>query len=109
TYQDRQKGFAQRLQRLSPREHEMLGLLTDGYRARAIAERLAVSPTTVRTQIRAILAKLEVNSQLEAVALLYDDPLRHRMLDELTLDRGTEWAPARRTNLSRLGVFPSKG
>jgi DNA-binding NarL/FixJ family response regulator len=109
TYQDRQKCFAQRLQRLSPREHEMLGLLTDGYRARAIAERLAVSPTTVRTQIRAILAKLEVNSQLEAVALLYDDPLRHRMLDELTLDRGTEWAPARRTNLSRLGVFPSKG
>jgi two-component system nitrate/nitrite response regulator NarL len=109
SHQDRQSWFAQRLQRLDPREHEMLGLLAEGHRTRAIAECFVVSPTTVRTQIRAILAKLEVNSQLEAVALLYDDPLRSCMLDELTLDRATEWAPARRTNLSRLRVFPSEG
>ena len=58
-----------RLGRLSPREREVLGLLTDGLRAAVIAERLVVSMPTVRTQIRAILAKLQVGSQLEAVAL----------------------------------------
>jgi DNA-binding NarL/FixJ family response regulator len=109
SFQERQKWFAQRLQRLTPREQEMLGLLAGGYRACALAERFAASPTTVRTQIGVILAKLEVNSQLEAVALLYDDPLRHRMLNELALGRGTEWAPARRTNLSRHRAFPSRG
>jgi two-component system, NarL family, nitrate/nitrite response regulator NarL len=108
-YRNRQNSFSQRLQRLSRRQHEVLGLLADGYRAAAIAELFAVSPTTVRTQIRAILAELEVNSQLEAAALLYDDPLRHRMLDELTLDRGQECTPARRTNFSRLPMFPRKG
>jgi DNA-binding NarL/FixJ family response regulator len=51
------------------REREVLALLAQDYRAGATAEHLVVSLTTVRTQIRAILVKLEVNSQLEAVAL----------------------------------------
>lgn len=62
--------WSRRLGRLSSREREVLDLLAEGHRAAAIAERFVVSMTTVRTQIRAILAKLEVNSQLEAVALL---------------------------------------
>jgi DNA-binding NarL/FixJ family response regulator len=74
-YIDRQRQFAKRMDRLSPREHEVLTLLADGHRASVIAETFVVSMTTVRTQIRAILTKLEVNSQLEAVALLYDEPL----------------------------------
>jgi DNA-binding NarL/FixJ family response regulator len=74
-YIDRQRQFAKRMDRLSPREHEVLTLLAHGHRASAIAEQFVVSMTTVRTQIRAILTKLEVNSQLEAVALLYDEPL----------------------------------
>ena len=60
----------QRLNRLSRREREVLELLADGQRAAAIAERFVVSVTTVRTQIRSILNKLEVNSQLEAVAMV---------------------------------------
>jgi DNA-binding CsgD family transcriptional regulator len=59
----------QRLARLSRREREVLSLLAQGHRADAIARHFVVSVTTVRAQIRAIRTKLEVNSQLEAVAL----------------------------------------
>lgn len=55
--------------RLTRREREVLDRLTDGRRATGIAEEFVVSVATVRTQIRSILAKLEVSSQLEAVAL----------------------------------------
>jgi excisionase family DNA binding protein len=68
--QTRQRDYAQRLERLSVREREVLALLVAGHRAAAIAEHFVVSMTTVRTQIAAILAKLEVSSQLEAVALI---------------------------------------
>lgn len=62
--------LTRRLTRLTPREREVLELLADGRRAAVIAEKFVVSMTTVRTQIRSILAKLDVNSQLEAVALV---------------------------------------
>lgn len=48
----------------------MLEKLAQGYRAAAIAEEFVVSLTTVRSQIRSILSKLGVNSQLEAVAMI---------------------------------------
>ncbi|HEY2206361.1 MAG TPA: response regulator [Pseudonocardia sp.] len=63
-----------RLRRLSPAEYEVLLLLAGGARAAAIAERLDVPMAGIRTQIRAILTKLEVASQLEAVALLFAEP-----------------------------------
>ena len=77
-HQNRQRELDQRLARLSPREREVLDLLACGHHARSIAVHLVVSVTTVRAQIRAILAKLDVNSQLEAVALVNHkiDPLR---------------------------------
>jgi DNA-binding NarL/FixJ family response regulator len=65
---------ARRLDRLTRREREVLELLAEGHRAAAIKERSVVSMTTVRSQIASILAKLEVNSQLEAVALLRQGP-----------------------------------
>jgi DNA-binding NarL/FixJ family response regulator len=52
---------------------EILELLARGERAAVIAEAAAVSLSTVRSQIRSILTKLEVNSQLEAAALLRED------------------------------------
>jgi DNA-binding NarL/FixJ family response regulator len=61
--------LAAKLERLTPREHEVLALLAGGQRAQAVADRFVVSLATVRTQIRAVLTKLEVTSQLEAVAL----------------------------------------
>lgn len=62
--------LAQRLGRLSRREREVLERLVEGHRATAIAGQFVVSLTTVRTQIRSILTKLEVGSQVEAIALV---------------------------------------
>jgi two-component system, NarL family, nitrate/nitrite response regulator NarL len=57
--------------RLTCREREVLRGLADGHPVTAIAERCFVSVATVRTQVRAILVKLQVGSQLEAVALAH--------------------------------------
>jgi DNA-binding NarL/FixJ family response regulator len=54
---------------LSPREDEVLRHLAAGLPAAAIAAAGYVSEATVRTQIRAVLTKLGVTSQLQAVAL----------------------------------------
>jgi DNA-binding NarL/FixJ family response regulator len=54
---------------LSPREEEVLLSLAGGMPAAAIAAAGYVSEATVRTQIRAVLTKLGVTSQLQAVAL----------------------------------------
>lgn len=61
-----------RLARLSSRESEVLERLARGKRAATIAEEFFLSLATVRTQIRSILTKLDVGSQLEAVALHQD-------------------------------------
>ncbi len=58
----------QRLVGLTPREQEVLRDLMDGRSAEAIARASYVSLATVRSQIRAVLQKLAVNSQLAAVA-----------------------------------------
>lgn len=73
-YLAQERELARRLARLSVREREVLELLAEGQRAAAIAEHFVVSMPTVRTQIRSILAKLEVSSQLEAVALFRQQP-----------------------------------
>ncbi len=53
---------------LTRREREILGMLTSGLNTRAVAERLHVSPATVRNHVQKILDKLGVHSRLEAVA-----------------------------------------
>jgi len=58
-----------KIDRLTQREREVLAQLAAGQRAQAVAAHFVVSLATVRTQIRAVLTKLEVGSQLEAVAL----------------------------------------
>jgi DNA-binding NarL/FixJ family response regulator len=65
-----------RLSRLTDRERAVLDRLGRGRRAQSIAEEFGVSLATTRTQIRAVLHKLDVTCQLEAVALLND----HRRL-----------------------------
>jgi two-component system nitrate/nitrite response regulator NarL len=55
--------------RLTHREALVLGALVDGLSADEIAEAHFVALTTVRSQIRAVLQKLNVRSQLAAVAV----------------------------------------
>lgn len=57
------------LDRLSPKEEEVLAGLMAGRSVTRIAASSYVSVGTVRTHVRGILLKMGVNSQLEAVAL----------------------------------------
>jgi len=59
------------LERLTRREREVLEGLVAGLSPAAIAERDFVSVITVRNQVQAILTKLNVHSQLEAVATVH--------------------------------------
>lgn len=58
-----------RLALLTPREEIVLSELMRGRTVREISTSSFVSEATVRTQVKAILAKLEVSSQLAAVGL----------------------------------------
>lgn len=56
---------------LSARETEILELLASGYAALNISARLDLSHATVRNHIQNILRKLDVHSQVEAIALSF--------------------------------------
>ncbi|MGH3183760.1 MAG: response regulator transcription factor, partial [Streptosporangiaceae bacterium] len=56
---------------LTPSERRVLFHMMEGRSAAEIATTLVVSLTTVRSHIRSILRKLNVNSQLAAVALAF--------------------------------------
>lgn len=61
-----------RLDSLTPREREVLAKLREGVPVRDIARTSVVSEATVRTQVKSILAKLGVTSQLAAVGLAHN-------------------------------------
>ena len=54
---------------VTPRERELLQLLAEGLDDAAIADRLFLSPKTVRNQMTSLLAKLGVHSRLQALVL----------------------------------------
>ncbi len=54
---------------LTPREREVVALLAEGLTGEEIAERLYVSPETVRTHVRNAMEKLEANTRVHAVAI----------------------------------------
>lgn len=59
----------ERLEKLTQRESEILSHLMGGRAVSEIARRGVVSEATVRSQVKSLLGKLEVSSQLAAVAL----------------------------------------
>jgi DNA-binding NarL/FixJ family response regulator len=77
--------------KLSPREHEILGLLAEGKNQSQIAGQLVLSPKTVATHIQHILAKLGVHSRAQAVAAAYRqglvdaDVVAHALAGEASL------------------------
>jgi DNA-binding NarL/FixJ family response regulator len=64
---DADKDLQRRVDRLTPRELEVLQSMASGAAGPAIAEDLGMSPHTVRTHVQNILTKLGVHSKTDAV------------------------------------------
>ena len=56
---------------LSPREREVLGLLAEGMRTQEVADRLSLSPVTVRTYVERSMEKLGALTRTHAVAVAF--------------------------------------
>jgi two-component system response regulator DevR len=63
----KRRSIEAQLERLTPREKEVLRLMAEGSSSRSIAADLGISYTTVRTHIRGLGSKLAVHSKLEAI------------------------------------------
>jgi DNA-binding NarL/FixJ family response regulator len=63
--------------RLSPREREVLQLLTQGQTNREIAQNLTVSVSTVKIHVEHILAKLGVSDRTQAAVRAIELGLHH--------------------------------
>ncbi|MBA0049384.1 response regulator transcription factor [Streptomyces sp. AJS327] len=74
---------------LTPREREVLRCMVAGLGRKAVAERLFLSPHTVRTHMQNVLGKLGVHSTLAAVALA-----RRAGVGPAELGQGTARSPA---------------
>ena len=68
----RQHAVTSRFEKLSARESQVLRELMAGHQVADIARAFVVSEATVRTQVKSILAKLGVTSQLTAVGLAHE-------------------------------------
>ena len=64
---DTDKDLQRRMDRLTPREVQILQLMADGAEAPTLAELLGVSKHTLRTHVQNILTKLGVHSKTDAV------------------------------------------
>lgn len=67
SFQQKPKMPSPGVEELTKREVELLDLLSKGYRYKEIADQLFISQDTVRTHIRNIYVKLQVNSKIEAI------------------------------------------
>lgn len=68
---------------LTPRELEVLRLLTDGLDSETICQRLSIAPNTLRTHTQNMMSKLGTHSKLGTVAFA----LRHGLVEPPQPDR----------------------
>ena len=64
-----------RIDSLTPREKEILVLMSHGMSNAEIADHLVVSATTVKTHVGNVLAKLDVRDRVQAVVVAYETGL----------------------------------
>lgn len=94
-----QRLVAHQLASLSPREMDILVELENGAGVKQIADRAGLSEGTVRSQVKSILHKLDVTSQLQAVAT-------YRRAEEWFSD---QWVPAESTTARTRPQRPGTG
>ncbi|MBA3270028.1 MAG: helix-turn-helix transcriptional regulator [Acidobacteria bacterium] len=64
---DRPREIPVLVERLTPREHEVLVLVADGRRNKDIARELGITDHTVKFHLAAVFGKLGASSRTEAV------------------------------------------
>src|SRR6266852_2289715 len=74
---------------LTPRERDVLTMISQGFSNKRIARALEISPETVKTHVKRIFLKLAVNTRTEAVC-------RAGWLGLLGLDSGDGHGPSRK-------------
>ncbi|MFD5781679.1 response regulator [Streptomyces sp. NPDC058220] len=67
--------YSERLRALTVREREVLVLVAGGHSNDEIAERLAVSPLTVKTHVNRAMAKLGARDRAQLVVIAYESGL----------------------------------
>jgi DNA-binding NarL/FixJ family response regulator len=75
SHPDRHRPIPERLDELTPREREVMGLVAMGLTNREIAERLVVSPATAKTHVSRAMLKLHARDRAQLVVLAYQTRL----------------------------------